>query len=92
MKGKDIFTDLGLAVNSLELDDFLSYFSIALQLVETNLQNADGRDRMQEIDLRATEFNEVVLDQVEKMESEEIDAKEIIAILLSYKERYCISV
>ena len=49
-------------------------------------------DHKQDSDQTYKHGIEVVLDQVEKMESEEIDAKEIIAILLSYKERYCISV
>jgi len=63
-KCKHIFMDLDLASNSIDLDDFLSDFSTALRLINTNLRNADSRGRMQGIALSATKFNERILRQV----------------------------
>lgn len=64
LKGKDIFMDLGLASNSIDLDDFFNEFPIVLHLVETNLQNTNSRNRMQKIALQTTEFNKGILEQV----------------------------
>lgn len=69
LKGKDIYTDMGLADHVLILEDFISQPETAVKLVRQILQDGIAKERVNEVVNRAIQHNRKILDQLLEQET-----------------------